>query len=86
MWIKFGVIWLHRLEDYNVLVEKRFWNFPKNTFGGEIQFLNLFEWKNFEQESTSKTTWKHTGERKCHSIHSLCLQNCLEMLENNKKK
>jgi len=23
MWITFGVIWLHRLEDYNVLVMKK---------------------------------------------------------------
>jgi len=47
MWIKFGaLIWPHRLQDYNVLVlEKDAKNFPSNTLGGKIEFLNLLKWK-----------------------------------------
>jgi len=43
-------------------------------FGGDIQFLNLLKWKTFKLLSDSKPTYKHIGERKYHSIDSLCLK------------
>jgi len=34
----------------------------------------------------SKLAFKHIGERKGHSIDSLCLQNSFEMSKNSKKR
>jgi len=63
MRIKFGVIWPHRLEDFNVLVLKKDANIPKNTFGGEIRLLNLLKWKKCKLQSDSKLAYKHTNEK-----------------------
>jgi len=38
--------------------------FPKNTFGGEVLFLNLLKWKNFTLQKDSKLAYKHIGEKK----------------------
>jgi len=59
--------------------------FPKNTFEGEIWFLNLLKWRNFKLQSDSEPKDKHFGGKKNHSIDSLCLQTCFEMSKNSEK-
>jgi len=42
--IKFGVIWPHRLQDYNVLVLKKDAEiFLKTPLRGQFRFLNLLK-------------------------------------------
>jgi len=73
--IKVEVIWPRRLQDYNVLVLKKV---------VEIFLATHLDWrwnsiskptqmKNFKLQSDSKQAYNYIGERKYHSIDSMCL-------------
>jgi len=85
MWIKFGVIWTYRLEDYNVLVlEKDAETFLKTHL--ELKF----DFQTYSNEKIQTAKWFKTNIqthwwKKYPSIDSLCQQNCFEMSKNSEK-
>jgi len=85
MWIKFGVIWLYRLQDYNVLVLKKDAEIFLATHL-EVKFdFYTYSNKKLQTMKCSKQGYKYIGERKYHSIDSLCLQSRFKISKNSKK-
>jgi len=71
IWIKFGVIYPHRLQDYNVLVLKKDAEIFLETHV-EVKFdFKPTQMKKFKLYSDSKPAYKHISERKYHWIDSL---------------